>query len=60
MGSFEVGFLGYGVFYVEGDVEQVADLTRVSAAEEGGDEALDEDKRETPQIDSEVAVLDGH
>ena len=48
LGSFEVGFLGYGVFYVEGDVEQVTDLARVSTAEKGSDEALDEDKGETP------------
>ena len=48
LGSFEVGLLGYWVFNVEGDVEQVTDLARVSAAEEGSNETLDEDKGETP------------
>ena len=60
LGSFEVGFLGYWVFYVEGDVEQVPDLARVSAAEESSDEALDENEGETPEIYSEIVVLDGH
>ena len=59
LGSFEVGLLGYWVFHVEGDVEQVTDLARVSAPEEGSDEALDEDKGETPPIYFEVVVLDG-
>ncbi len=40
----------FWVFYVEGDVDQVTDLARVSAAEEGCDEALDKDKGETVPI----------
>lgn len=46
--------------HVEGDVDQVTDLARVSAAEEGSDEALDDDKRKTPYIYIEVVVLDDH
>ena len=63
LGSSEVGFLEYWafwVFHIEDDVEQVADLARVSATEEGSDEALDEDKGESPQIYPEVGILDGH
>ena len=48
------------MFHVEGDVDQVTDLARVPAAEEGSDEALDDNKGETPQIEIEVVVLDGH
>ena len=48
LSSFEVGSLRYWVFYVEGDVDQVTDLAWVSAAEEGSDKALDDDKRKTP------------
>ena len=48
------------MFYVEGDVDQVTNLARVSAAEEGSDEALDDDKGKTPQVEVEVVVLDGH
>lgn len=47
------------MFYVECDVDQVTDLARVSAAEECRDEALDDNKGETPQIEIEVVVLDG-